>query len=463
MDEIANIYNEAGGEPPDEPYIKKAGDTATGLIVFNGGIEVNFGSTVIDGPAEFSDTVIFKPSADIVIECPVTFQGPELIIGCDDTQFTGDTVEFNNNTVTFFNCPTIDFGDGSGGTHVNFNQTPVVFDGPNPITVVNSILDLFGTTFIKYHDNTQQTSAYTGAGALAGSYTNTNITVNSNGAISAISNGSSPASLLSSNNVWTGTNNFTQPTTEQQVIFLGNPGSVALPFTTTGFQNWYNNNGKVSISGTGIINSTLVGDTIANKAFQISLRSAGDGPFPPNPWTVIETIKLRVTYTFNCSANIVPPGITNPNYFWGQMSYDIDMFPNAWTQGDITTLGLPCNQYQNNNSINGSSSFYIAPSAPYAPNGRQYWTYNQNFSGLVSSEVYGYLVPTFLGNGGGAFPSEVAIWVITLPVTTTPVTPGLTIYTPVAPYNFSACLEVLDCTNANASGYSLTVNEFTPY
>ena len=481
MAEIANIYNEAGGEPPDEPYIKKAGDTATGLIVFNGGIEVNFGSTIIDGPAEFSDTVLFTPSADITIQCPVTFEGPELIIDCDDTQFTGNTVEFNSPAVTIgsgglgslnLECD-LDIG-GFGSINmlnsaINMEDNSIINQfGTRPINNVLGSTNIINGSVLQFNsDLTQQTSAFTGAAALAGSYTNTNLTINSNGAISAISNGTSPDSLLSSNNVWYGTNTFTLPTTEQQVIFLGNPNGGTLPLlTTSGFQNWYNNNGKVSISGTGTINSTLVGDTIANKAFQISLKSAGDGPFPANPWTVIETIKLRVTYTFNCSA-LLSTGVTNPNFFWGQMSYDMDMFPNAWTQGDITTLGLPCNQYQNSNRISGSpsnpTSFYLAPSSPYTPNGRQYWTYNQNFSGLVSSEVYGYLVPTFAGIVGGAYPQELATWVITLPVTTTAVNTGVVTYTPVGPYNFSACLEVLDCTNANANGYGLIVNEFTPY
>lgn len=477
MAEIANIYNEAGGEPPDEPYIKKTGDTATGLIVFNGGIEVNFGSTIIDGPAEFSDTVTFKPSADIIIECPVTFQGPSLIIGCDDTQFTGNTVEFNSPAVSIGNAGqgslTLECGLDIGGfgsinmlnSSINMQDNSIINQfGTRPINNVLGSTNIINGSVLQFNsDLTQQTSAFTGAAALAGSYTNTNLTINSNGAISAISNGPTPSSLLASNNVWTGTNTFTLPTTEQQVIFLGNPSGSALPLlTTSGFQNWYNNNGKVSISGAGIINSTLVGNTIANKAFQISLKSAGDGPFPANPWTVIETIKLRVTYTFNCSALISPSGVTNPNFFWGQMSYDIDMFPNAWTQGDISTLGLPCNQYQNSNKINGSSNFYLAPSSPYTPNGRQFWTYNQSFSGLLSSEVYGYLVPTFAGTIGGGFPQQLATWVITLPVTTTAL-PGLITYTPVAPYNFSACLEVLDCTNANANGYGLIVNEFTPY
>lgn len=230
MAEIANIYNEAGGEPPDEPYIKKAGDTATGLIVFNGGIEVNFGSTIINGPAEFSDTVLFKPSADIIIECPITLQGPSLIIGCTDTEFTGDTVEFNNNTTTFngpqdiifqgngvdiiTNSSAIAIGNGGQGSltlecgldvggfgsinmlnsSINMQDNSIINQfGTRTINNVLGSTDIISGSFIKYNsDLTQQTSAFTGAAALAGSYTASNITINSNGAISAISNGIIP-------------------------------------------------------------------------------------------------------------------------------------------------------------------------------------------------------------------------------------------------------------------------------
>jgi len=76
----------------------------------------------------------------------------------------------------------------------------------------NSNIILAGT-YLKYPDLTQQTSAYTGAKALAGSYTNTNMTVDANGKITALSNGSggSSAFTLTSNAVGTNSWVFTIP------------------------------------------------------------------------------------------------------------------------------------------------------------------------------------------------------------------------------------------------------------
>lgn len=517
---FANVWGEPGGQPEELPYIKKTGDIATGLIIFDGGIEVNNGGTIINGPAEFSDTVTFKPTADIIIQCPIELQGPSLIIGCTDTEFTGDTVEFNNNTTTFNGPQQINIA-GGGTTDLNITaQTN--FDGW-PITVQNATIDLTLNANIQYPDNTSQISAYTGAGAQAGAYNYTSVTLDTNGKVTAIANGVAPVDLLPLNNTWTGTNDFTagittttttfagdntvqdsaftgaaalagaytytsvtidadgaitalssgappvppvdllplnntwtgtntftQPTTEQQVTFLGDPSGSTLPLLpTSGYQNWYNNNGKISISGTGSTLSTLVSDTVASQGFSITLVSTNTQGFPPPAYTNINVLKFRLTYTFQYMFNALIP-IPSP----GQMSFDMDMFPSAWTQGNYMTLGLPIQAYHCDNYIDGNGAYFIQPTPPYAPNGRQYWTYNQSFSGM-QGETYGRLVPTLYTPVATIGGPAIMQWVITLPI------PANSPYS--GPYIWSGCLEVLDCTAANALGYAIIVDKFTVF
>lgn len=79
---------------------------------------------------------------------------------------------------------------------------------------------------LKFPDNTIQNSAFTGAGASAGSYTNTNLTLDSNGKITAIASGSSGSPTIYS---FTTAGTFTQavPATASQVsiICIGGGGS----------------------------------------------------------------------------------------------------------------------------------------------------------------------------------------------------------------------------------------------
>jgi hypothetical protein len=60
-----------------------------------------------------------------------------------------------------------------------------------PLTISNTGISLQGTAPITFPDNTIQNSAFTGG--TAGSYTNTNMTIDANGKISAISSGSGGA------------------------------------------------------------------------------------------------------------------------------------------------------------------------------------------------------------------------------------------------------------------------------
>ena len=71
---------------------------------------------------------------------------------------------------------------GFGGTGVNVNPTNAVICDVSGVTIRPSI---------RFPDNTVQTTAFTGG--TPGTYTNTNMTINADGRISAISNGTVPS------------------------------------------------------------------------------------------------------------------------------------------------------------------------------------------------------------------------------------------------------------------------------
>lgn len=72
------------------------------------------------------------------------------------------------------------------------------------VVINNQTLEIDGVSGqIRYADNKVQNTAYTGG--TAGAYTNTNMTIDANGKISAISNGTAATNLLPLNNTWTGT------------------------------------------------------------------------------------------------------------------------------------------------------------------------------------------------------------------------------------------------------------------
>jgi hypothetical protein len=386
---VLNIYGEEEGEPTDLPYIKKTGDTATGLIIFDGGIEVNNGTTAINGPAEFADEVLFKPSSTVVIDGSVQITGPSFEVDCPQTTFQSTNIDIL----------------GGGAAQIAIDA---ISNFSWDVNIDNTTLHINGSSKIEYEDTTDQDSAYTGAGALAGTYGPVQMTVDANGKITALSNAAFPSSVPSLS-----TNSLNIPI-----------GGVNLNNVQSGGFNLSINNGASQcFSGSGNVTSTLVNNNvIAKKGFIITLGI--NEVIPPSTRELIKCLKFKVSFTY-----FGPDNTSTGSVDFGQTSFNIDFYPSQWTQ----PIDSSTESYSLSNNIGGQNSYAITPSA-IAPNGRQYWVYNKQFQTVGSSGYSGWLVPIYPNT-----------WLMTFYV------PGDDVS---VKYNYSACLEVLDCTSALVNGYS---------
>lgn len=204
---------------------------------------------------------------------------------------------------------------------------------------------------LTFPDTRVQNSAFTGAGPLAGSYTNTNMTIDSNGKISAISNGSGGGG---------GGSNIT-------------PSSIVITPTTG------------AISTSGIFNQF-------NAGALYSLYDGTNTAYNSN-WTPTRPLKIRfVTNSGGAVPNTWGGWITLEVNFWfastsggaiGQTTCTLMLFGNA-LKSNWGSLGSTI--YNINNKIDGNDAYFMSNGS--APFGRQYYTYNQTFSGISGANAY---------------------------------------------------------------------------
>jgi hypothetical protein len=174
---------------------------------------------------------------------------------------------------------------GAGGT-ANTPTSSVICDGSNVVI----------SPSIKYPNNTIQNSAFTGG--PAGSYTNSNITLDSNGKISAISSGTN---LIVANNSWAGTNAFDTSL----------PTSTLTPSSNNQLTTKAYVDSAVSGGGSGLLNT-------------------------PNDWKGTNTFENTVetetnTYLATATGN-VGIGTTSPGY-------KLDVNGNSRITGNLETTG----------------------------------------------------------------------------------------------------------------------------
>lgn len=136
---------------------------------------------------------------------------------------------------------------------------------------------------------------------------------------------------------------------------------------TAGITNTWNTGGLLAFTGSGGLNVAALG----NKFFSgLSVRlDSWTATVPGASFSLFE-----INFTFNNTSN------------WGQTRCYLQVYPNRLWNNSTTDI-----KWAIDNTINGDKNYSVTD-ATYAPSGRWYWTYNQNFSG-ITSDYNAWLVP----------------------------------------------------------------------
>lgn len=165
-----NTFNNLYWIQGDVPLTTAQGDLRYLKFPVAQGTE-NLQAINVNGIANFNDDVTVANSTTMTLNGPVSLNANMSVGGFGSIGMTNADITMSDDSLIIQN-----------GTRTL----------PN---ILGSSQIISGSDIQYLSDNTQQTSAFTGAGALAGSYTYTNMSVDANGKITALSSGSSPPAI----------------------------------------------------------------------------------------------------------------------------------------------------------------------------------------------------------------------------------------------------------------------------